>query len=102
MVGDGLADRMSVSFTGVLAAVAYQFIISEALPRHIYNTFMDAIVLFSFIVMTLTIMENIIVNNLHLGDRAETATRIDKVCRYVFPVLYFGGIGFLALLYLGI
>jgi hypothetical protein len=101
MVGDGLADRMSVSFTGVLAAVAYQFIISEALPRHIYNTFMDAIVLFSFIMMTLTIIENIIANNLHLRDQVETATRLDKASRYLFPIAYFGGIGVLVLLYLG-
>jgi hypothetical protein len=100
MVGDGLADRMSVSFTGVLAAVAYQFIISEALPRHVYNTFMDAIVLFSFIIMTLTIIENIVVNNLHLRDQVETATRLDKVSRYLFPIAYVGGIGILAMLYL--
>ncbi len=102
MVGDGLADRMSVSFTGVLAAVAYQFIISEALPRHVYNTFMDAIVLFSFVVMTLTIIENIVVNNLHLQEKGDTAARIDKMSRYMFPLAYVGGIVALAFLYLGV
>lgn len=101
MVGDGLADRMSVSFTGVLAAVAYQFIISESLPRHVYNTFLDALVLFSFVVMTLTIMENIIVNNLHLNDHEDTAMRIDKISRFIFPIGYVLGLALLVLVYLG-
>jgi hypothetical protein len=47
MESDGLADRMAISFTGVLTSVAYQFIVSDILPRHIYNTFLDNFVLLS-------------------------------------------------------
>ncbi|MEO0605656.1 MAG: hypothetical protein AAF211_29760, partial [Myxococcota bacterium] len=81
MIGDTLADRMSVSFTGVLTSVAYQFIVSESLPRHIYNTFLDGFVLLSFIMMVLTILENIVVNSLQLGGNDLLAKRVDQASR---------------------
>lgn len=100
MTGDGLADRMSVSFTGVLTAVAYQFIISEQLPSHVYNSYLDAMVLLSFLTMVATIGENIIVNNLHLQERTELAARIDRTARWLFPIGYFSGLLLLTVVYL--
>ncbi len=92
MIGDGLADRMSVSLTGMLTIVAYQFIIAEDLPRVSYFTFMDTVLTLSFVMMALTIVENVLVNVLYLQEREATATRIDQVCRWTFPVLYFGAL----------
>ncbi len=100
MIGDTLADRMSVSFTGVLTSVAYQFIVSENVPRHVYNSYLDAMILFSFIMMALTIGENILVNNLYLHNNGAVADRIDRNSRWLFPVVYFGGLIILAVIYL--
>lgn len=99
MIGDTLADRMSVSFTGVLTSVAYQFIVSESLPRHVYNTFLDGFVLLSFVMMVLTIGENIAVNALLLGGRPRAARTLDLASRLFFPTTYFGGLGVLAFAY---
>lgn len=95
-----LADRMSISFTGVLTSVAYQYIVSESLPRHIYNTFLDNFVLFSFGLMVLTIVENIFVNVMYTRNKIYQSKRVDQACRLIFPVLFAIGVGILAGVYL--
>lgn len=100
MEGDGLADRMSVSFTAVLTVVAYQFIVSENLPEHVYNSFLDAIVLLSFGFLVLTVIENGVVNVLYLKERETLANSVDCVSRWAFPLVYFASIAGLAFLYL--
>nr|MDJ0704565.1 hypothetical protein [Leptolyngbyaceae cyanobacterium MO_188.B28] len=88
MIGYGLADRLGVSFTGVLTIVAYQFIVSQNLPRHIYNNFLDGLVLLSFFMLVLTIMENIVVNMLCRQGQEKSANSIDYKCRWLFPACY--------------
>lgn len=100
MIGDGLADRMSVSLTGILTIVAYQFVVSDGLPKVSYFTLMDSILTLSFIMMALTIMQNIYVNNLYLHEKQEAATQWDKLCRWLFPLGYFGGLVILFAMYL--
>jgi hypothetical protein len=100
MVGDGLADRMSVSLTGLLTIVAYQFIVADGLPKVSYFTLMDGILTLSFVMMALTIMQNIYVNTLYLHEKEETAAHWDQVCRWLFPTSYFLGLALLFILYL--
>ena len=92
MVGDGLADRMSVSLTGILTIVAYQFVVADGLPKVSYFTLMDSILTLSFVMMALTIMQNIYVNTLYLHEKEDAATWWDKLCRWLFPVSYFSGL----------
>ncbi|MCB0164438.1 MAG: hypothetical protein KDI79_09440, partial [Anaerolineae bacterium] len=100
MIGDGLADRMSVSLTGILTIVAYQFIVADGLPKVPYFTLMDSILTLSFVMMALTIMQNIYVNTLYLHEKEELAAHWDKLCRWLFPVSYFGGLILLVVRYL--
>ena len=79
MDGSDLADRMAISFTGVLTSVAYQFIVAESLPRHIYNTFLDNFVLISFVMMALTIIENIGVSMLLKQEKQEKEERFKRM-----------------------
>ncbi|MEB3229683.1 MAG: hypothetical protein VKJ64_01635, partial [Leptolyngbyaceae bacterium] len=102
MIGDGLADRMSVSLTGVLTVVAYQFLISEDLPRASIVTLMDGILLVSFTFMVLTIFENVVVNVLYLREQETLATKIDRTCAYGFPTAYGLSLVTLTLVYLWI
>ena len=62
---DNLADRMAVSFAGVLIAVAYMVILADILPKHVYNTFLDNYVLLCLLMMVLTVIENIVVVLIH-------------------------------------
>lgn len=100
MVGDGLADRMSVSLTGLLTIVAYQFIVADGLPKVSYFTLMDGILTLSFVMMALTIMQNIYVNTLYLHEKEDTAASWDKLCRWLFPLSYFAGLTLLFVVYL--
>eukprot|EP00980_Cylindrotheca_fusiformis_P011376 scaffold2638_cov114-Cylindrotheca_fusiformis.AAC.4 len=96
MESNDLPNRMAISFTGVLTSVAYQFIVSDILPRHIYNTFLDNFVLLSFIIMTLTVVVNIAVNSLVNKGHARNAIMVDKVCQVVFPACFFSSAFILA------
>lgn len=100
MLGDGLADRMSVSLTGILTIVAYQFVVADGLPKVSYFTLMDSVLMLSFVMMALTIMQNIYVNTLNLYEKEEMASRWDKVCQWLFPTTYFGGLVIIFILYL--
>ncbi|MEL6269054.1 MAG: hypothetical protein AAFV33_08095 [Chloroflexota bacterium] len=83
-----LPDSLAISFTGILTVVAYQFVLGDSLPRIPYITFMDAVLMFSFVLMAATIGENILVHILKLEDRVEAAQRIEVISRYAFPAIY--------------
>jgi hypothetical protein len=101
MKDDDLSNRLMVSFTGILTVVAYQFTISASLPRIPYMTFMDAVITFSFIMMALTIIENIVVYILDKGEKKTSANHFEFACRFVFPSLYTAALIFIAF-YFGI
>ena len=88
MKTDDLADRMSVSLTVLLAVVAYQFIIVADLPKVPTITYMDAILLLSFVFMVAVVFENIIVNIIHCDKDNSKAEKIDDFCKKLFPVAY--------------
>ncbi|WP_204106839.1 MULTISPECIES: hypothetical protein [Spirulina sp. CCY15215] len=78
----------------------HRLIVSDILPNHIYNTFLDGLILLSFVMLVLTIIENITVNMLCLQGKETSANSIDNVCRWLFPLTYLGLLGILALVYL--
>ncbi len=94
-----LSDRLNVSFIGILTIVAYQFMIDGTIPRISYFTFTDTIVLFSFVVMCLTILESLIVVSLSDHQRDTMARRVDTIAQWLFPVIYFSGLGAISLYY---
>jgi hypothetical protein len=97
MKDDDLSNRLMVSFTGILTVVAYQFTISDSLPRISYMTFMDAVITFSFFMMALTIVENLAVYILDKGERKSWANHFETACRFVFPILYAAALLFFAI-----
>ena len=89
MERSSLGDRMSISFIGILTAVAYQIVVSnDILPQISYVTLMHAFLNISFCVMCATVVINLTVGacdkkgNFALGDR------IDRCCRWAFPIVY--------------
>ena len=94
MERSSLGDRISVSFIGILSAVAYQVVMSDALPKIAYVTLMNAFLNFSFLTMVGTVIINLVVGVLDQRGNTELADRIDRRCRWVFPLIYFGLIVF--------
>ena len=85
-----LGDRISVSFIGILTVVAYQFMLSEILPRISYLTLTNGFLNMSFFVMCASVVVNLWVGSLDRRGQTATGDRIDRRCRWIFPVVYFG------------
>jgi len=85
-----IGDRLSVSFIGILTAVAYQSMISDQMPHISYVTLMHGFLNFSFFTMCATAVINLVVNAADRRGKIELGDRIDRRCRWGFPLAYFG------------
>ena len=81
-------SRLSTSMTGLLTAVAYQFIASGNLPKHVYNTYLDAFVFLSFLIILFGIGESVYVSWLIKKDKEDQAKQMDRISRWFMPLLY--------------
>jgi hypothetical protein len=101
MSGESLAARIGILFTGILAVVAYQFVINAVLPKVTYFTLWDTLLLLlSFVLMALTVAVNVVQAVLRIRGRAERANEIDATARVAFPVTYVAGLAVFLLAYL--
>eukprot|EP01084_Bolivina_argentea_P318437 552236_1 len=87
---DFIADRLSISVTLMLTAVAFRYVITDQLPKVTYLTIMDYYLLEGFIMLTLLIFENAFV-----GITSWEATKsqnkrqsIDQTIAIVFCILW--------------
>jgi hypothetical protein len=85
-----LGDRISVSFIGILTGVTYQLVMSDQLPRISYFTLMHGFLSLSFLTMSTTVVINLVVEALDQHGKGELGDRIDRRCRWGFPLAYFG------------
>jgi hypothetical protein len=85
-----LGDRINVSFIGILTAVAYQLVMNDQLPRISYVTLMHGFLNISFLTVSATVVISLVVGNLDQRGEAELGNRIDRRCRWIFPLVYFG------------
>ena len=86
---DSLADRLNISFIGVLTIVAYQFVLVENMPRMSYLTFLDSVLITSFVMMALTVPQSLLIHSLVRKGRQRLARTIDRTSRWAFPLAYF-------------
>jgi hypothetical protein len=80
-----LGDRMSVSFVGILTAVAYQTIVSSIMPQISYMTLIHSFLYFSFLLMCATVIVNLVVGTYDRQGDCERGDLIDRRCRWIFP-----------------
>jgi len=92
-------DRLGTSMTGLLTAVAYQFISSQNLPKHVYNTYLDSYVFLSFLAILFGIAESGYVAWLVSKGKEQQAKMTDKISRIFMPLLYIGMIVILYFVY---
>ncbi len=83
-----LGDRMSVSFVGLLTAVAYQIVLGDILPHISYVTLINGFLNFSFFLMCATVVANLIVGAYDRAGQPERGDRLDHLCRWAFPLSY--------------
>ena len=85
-----LSDRMSVTFVGLLTAVAYQAMLGDIMPHISYITFINAFISFSFLLMSATAAVNLLVCLYDRVGNHNLAMFIDQYARWGFPVAYAG------------
>jgi hypothetical protein len=89
---ESLGTRMDISFIGILTVVAFQIVVSENLPRISYATLFDAFLYFCYGVLGASVVVNLFVGHMDRVGKSRTGDRIDLTARWVFPVVYFGGL----------
>lgn len=85
-----IGDRISVSFIGILTGVSYQLVMGSIMPRISYVTLMHGFLMLSFLTMSTTVVINLVVSELDKRGKVELGDRIDRRCRWIFPLFYFG------------
>jgi len=85
-----LGDRISISFIGILTAVAYQVVMNDIMPRIGYVTWIDGFLNLSFLLMVGTVIINLVVGGLDQHKKHDVAHRVDVLCRWIFPSAYLG------------
>lgn len=88
MERSSLGDRISVSFVGILTAVAYQIVVGDLLPHVSYITVMHGFLNFSFFIMCGTVVINLIVGACDKNGNHALGELIDRRCRLIFPLAY--------------
>jgi len=87
MTDERFSARSRISATGVLTIVAYQFVFAESLPRVGYLTLLDQVMIGSFGLLAVTVLESLFVDRANREDPAN-AIRIDETSRWLFPTVY--------------
>jgi len=81
--------RIDIAGANLLIFVAFNFAISDDLPRLGYMTFLDFILVAMFIITGLIIVLNVGLRRLKMTGREELAYKIDdQVLKWIYPLAY--------------
>ena len=88
MRGESTGSRMTASLFGMLSAVTFGFTVSDSLPKLPDLTFLDVLVTATYCIVALAVFENILAHVLREWKDEALAHRIDRVSRWLYPLLY--------------
>lgn len=80
--------QISIAVTAMLTLIAYRFAIDANVPKLPYLTCMDKFVLFSSLLVFLTLIQAIVTTKLAKQGDLELARTIDRRCRWIFPLVF--------------
>jgi hypothetical protein len=84
-----IADRVEISLTSVLTVVAFDFVSSEFLPKLSYFTTLDLIMIISYVILSLTILETLLSYILTKRGASIKSQKLDLISRIAFPAIYY-------------
>ena len=102
MDNETLANRVNITFVGILSVVAYYFVILNNVPEVSYLTLTDAFVISTFLILAAGVVITVVMENDTGEDKQERAARVDRICRWAFPLAYFMSSAILGIIFLSI
>lgn len=82
--------QIGMSATSMLTLIAFQFAMAGILPRLSYFTALDAFITASTVLVFLALLESLTTAYLVSVERKALALRLDRICRWAFPVAFLG------------
>lgn len=80
--------QIGVSMSAMLTLIAYRFAIGADVPKVSYVTRMDLFILGGTVLIFATLLEVIVTSTLARRERLDTARRVDRWARVLFPLLF--------------
>ena len=85
--------RIEVASGNLLLFIAYNFTIANDLPRIGYLTFMDFILISTFVITGFVVILNVIFRRMEANGKGDLLARWDRILVWAYPLLYlFGGL----------
>lgn len=92
--------RIDVASGNLLLFIAFNFTISSELPRLGYLTYMDTILISTFVIGALVIVYNVILKRMETPERQERIQKFDRRLIWLYPLLYVLGFAIVTWIFL--
>ncbi len=80
--------RIEITGANLLLFIAFNFAIASDLPRLGYLTFIDSIMMATFVMSALVVVFNVVLRRLDISGRGELAQRLDSYTIWLYPLAY--------------
>jgi hypothetical protein len=81
-------SQIGMSATSMLTLIAFQFAMASIFPRLSYFTLLDGFITAATALVFLALVESLATSYLVSTDRTDLAVRMDRICRWVFPLAF--------------
>lgn len=93
------SKRIDLTSGNLLLFIAFNFTISNDLPRLGYITLMDTFLLTTFVITGIVVLINVWLRRLQNVGKETTASKLDRFFTWGYPTIYFGGCFLMFLLF---
>jgi len=83
-----VGPKIGMSTTSMLTLIAFQFATGNLLPKLSYFTIMDEFIAACTVLVFLALLGSLTSSHLGSNKRERLALRLDKGCRWVFPIVF--------------